>query len=921
MKKLYFLLGLVVFVLPATSQVSLTNLASPYGQDFNTLAATGTSSTLPPGWFIFETGANANDTYVADNGFVNSGNTYSYGTTGSTERALGTLLSGSLTSTIGVGFTNNSIAPITSISVTYAGEQWRLGMAGRSDSLNFQYSTTATSLSTGTWIDVDPLDFKSPNTSAGVGQLDGNATANRQIKSFTIAGISIQPGATFYFRWVDANATGADDGLAVDDLQLTFNNSNLPECTTPTAQPTDLVFSSITNTSVTGTFTVPTPPADRYLVVMSTSPVLSPLPQNGITYNDDDALGNASIVSTGSSNTFTVSGLNPGTTYYFYIFSANTNCSGGPLYNLNSPLAGPVVTTTPPPCVAPTSAPGTITTTAAGTSVNGSFVNASGADGYLVIRSTSPSFAFTPVNGTTYNVGQTAGTGTVVKFSTGNTFSSTGLTTNTTYYFFVYALNGFNCTGGPVYNTNPASTSVTTTSSTTGEPAGYYVSTTGKACADLKTTLKTIVSTGHTPRTYNELWTQYLVSDIKPREVGPGTSPTVIWDVYSDNPTGPDPYNFTPGPTPEGQQDNGTGGNTEGEKYNREHSVPLNWFSGSTGVPGAATDYIHLFPTDKLVNNQRGSYIFGEVAAPTFTSLNGSKLGSSAIAGFTGPVFEPINEYKGDLARAFLYFVTRYEENMPNWPGGLNGTQAFEPNTYPSVDIPYLQLMLKWHQQDPVSPKEIDRNNAAYNYQGNRNPFVDRPEFATQTWNSTCPGLTALPVKLAVFGGKLAGGMVKLEWTVLSEVGFSRYEIERSLNGNTYSKVGEVNASGKSIYAFNDDAEPLRGRRVYYRLKMVDKDGSATYSPVFNIHVPLNTRFGIYPNPATTYFQIQVSKAVTGKIEVSITDLSGKVLQQRSVDGNSNNFKIGTTNLAAGTYLVKMRYGGEQYVQKLVVTK
>ena len=234
---------------------------------------------------------------------------------------------------------------------------------------------------------------------------------------------------------------------------------------------------------------------------------------------------------------------------------------------------------------------------------------------------------------------------------------------------------------------------------------------------------------------------------------------------------------------------------------------------------------------------------------------------------------------------------------MPGWPGGLNGTQAFDSTTYPSVDIPYLQLMLKWHQQDPVSQKEIDRNNAAYNYQGNRNPFIDHPEYAAMTWNSTCPGLTTLPVSLLSFGGKLVGGTVQLEWIAVNELNFDRYEIERSVNGVHYTKIGEVKAVNQRNYSYSDNTELHRGQRVYYRLRKVDKDGSATLSAVFSLHIPLNTKFKIYPNPASDFIQLQMNRNATGELTIRITDLSGKILQNRSIKANGNTVTLNTSSL------------------------
>ncbi len=925
MKKITLVVFLVALLQHAFSQVSVTNLASPYLQDFNSLANTGTSNVLPLGWFLLETGTSANDSYGADNGITISGNTYSYGATGNTERAFGSLLSGSNSPIVGVAFTNNTAANITSISISYTGEQWRLGATAREDRLDFSYSLTATSLNTGTWVDVDNLDLVAPVQTGTAGALNGNDAANQIIKTATISSLSIAPGTTFYLRWVDFNAPGSDDGLGIDDISVSFNGATLPPCTAPTAQPTNLVFGAPTTSSINATFNAANPVANQYLVVLSTSNTLGAIPQNNTAYTEGDVIGNGTVVGNSSATSINATSLSPGTQYYLHIFSVNSNCSGGPLYNSTSPLTGSSSTTTPPVCATPTGTPGALTFNPSGTSISGSFAAATGADSYLVIRSTNSTITFSPVNGANYTVGQTVGTGNtgvVVKAGEGTTFSTTGLTINTTYYFFVYAISNVNCTGGPLYNTTATTGNTTTTAGGSGAPPNYYTTTSGLNCADLKTTLKNIISTGNTPKTYGDLWGQYTVSDIKPREVGPGTSATVIWDIYSDNPTGVDPYNFTPGAvTSGGQQDNGTNTSTEGQFYNREHTVPLSWFSGSTSTNGPATDYLHIFPTDKVVNATRSNYIYGEVATATSTSANGSKLGSSANAGFSGPVFEPINEYKGDVARAFLYFVTRYQDNMPGWPGGTNGTQAFDPTTYPSVDVPYLQLMIKWHNQDPVSAKEIDRNNAAYSFQGNRNPYIDSPQFVNRVWNSTCAGLSALPVNVVSFGGKYQDDKVMLVWKAENELNFDRFEVERSINGITYLKIAEVKSTFSRSYGFDDNVATMKGQRIYYRLKQVDRDGAYRYSAVFTLHIPLQSKLSIFPNPATNFMQLKLNSNINGTVQIRVTDNLGKMVQQHSVKVNGNAIRLETDKLPNGSYLVIMYYNGEQYFQKVLISK
>ncbi|MFL6214814.1 MAG: BACON domain-containing protein [Blastocatellia bacterium] len=212
-------------VLASGASISLTTVGAAYTQDFNTLAASGSSSALPVGWALSESGTNANTTYTAGTGSNNTGNTYSFGSSGSNDRAFGGVQSGSLVPTIGACFTNNTGATITSLAIAYAGEQWRLGASGRgADRLDFQLSTTATALNDGTWTDYDGLDFSSPVTSGTVGALDGNASANRTGINFMISGLNIASGQTFFIRWLDYNVTNADDGLSIDDFSLTPND-------------------------------------------------------------------------------------------------------------------------------------------------------------------------------------------------------------------------------------------------------------------------------------------------------------------------------------------------------------------------------------------------------------------------------------------------------------------------------------------------------------------------------------------------------------------------------------------------------------------------------------------------------------------------------------------------------------------------
>lgn len=197
-----------------------------FSENFNSLASSGSNNTSVPSEFKFaESGNSGNLTYAADNGASSTGDTYSYGVTGSSERALGEITSGTVHSTIGACFVNNTNHAISSVVIGYTGEQWRSATAGgTADRLDFGFGANATSLTSGTYIDVDALDFTTPNNGAAVGPLNGNLPANRTvIAPFAITPASpVQPEQTFYIRWDSVLVAGAstNDGLAIDDFTI-----------------------------------------------------------------------------------------------------------------------------------------------------------------------------------------------------------------------------------------------------------------------------------------------------------------------------------------------------------------------------------------------------------------------------------------------------------------------------------------------------------------------------------------------------------------------------------------------------------------------------------------------------------------------------------------------------------------------------
>ena len=270
-------------------------------------------------------------------------------------------------------------------------------------------------------------------------------------------------------------------------------------------------------------------------------------------------------------------------------------------------------------------------------------------------------------------------------------------------------------------------------------PTGYYDSATGSGYA-LKTELKRIidnVNDGLSPEylsinlSYSALYQTYELSDVDVYFENNGT----LLDIYSENPAGSDSYEYTYGSS---QQDDGTMGTAEGQRFNREHIIPQAVFNSDTPM---RNDAHFVVPSDKYVNAQRDNFPFGVVENATLTTSNGSKKGnnlnSGYSAGYTNTVFEPIDEFKGDIARMYFYFVTRYEDSMTSF----DQYDMFDGSSDKCFDDTFLNILYTWHTNDPVSQREIDRNNnidgiGSTTRQRNRNPFIDNPNFVFDIWQN-----------------------------------------------------------------------------------------------------------------------------------------------------------------------------------------
>ncbi|MEZ7508564.1 endonuclease [Cloacibacterium sp. Arc13] len=361
-------------------------------------------------------------------------------------------------------------------------------------------------------------------------------------------------------------------------------------------------------------------------------------------------------------------------------------------------------------------------------------------------------------------------------------------------------------------------------------PTGYYDGTAGLTGAALKTKLSQIITNGHQTKSYDNLYNGYPSTDTDNYYEKDGS----VLDIYSENPSGKDPYVYQHGSKQCGSY------KVEGDCYNREHVFPQGYFNSASPM---VSDIHHIVPTDGKVNGYRSNFPFGKVGSANFVSENGSKRGTSASPNYSGTVFEPIDEFKGDIARMILYFATRYESKLSTF----SDNDILTNTAFPGVEDWELAVLKEWHTNDPVSQREIDRNNAAYTYQGNRNPFIDHPEYVALIWGTTTPDTEAptTPTNLAVTGS--TSSTISLSWTASTD---------------------NIIVAAYDIY-------------VDGTLKTSSATNSATVTGL---------------NPSTTYTFYIKAKDAAGNTSNQSNTATGTTTENTGGGGNNNNTTCGTEN-------------------------
>ena len=328
-------------------------------------------------------------------------------------------------------------------------------------------------------------------------------------------------------------------------------------------------------------------------------------------------------------------------------------------------------------------------------------------------------------------------------------------------------------------------------------PAGYYDGTQNLSGYSLKTKLHDIISKKNINWHYGDLQAFYNQTDLDRYYDHDASNTSILLDIYSEIPTGPDVYEYTTA--------NMIGSaNAEGQGWNREHIMPQSSFNSNYPM---YSDLFFVIPTDARINQLRSNYPYGMAGTTNFyTFTNGSKINRNGTvnSGYTGRVYEPINEFKGDIARSLLYFAVRYEGklnsfNFYNGTSAANDTSPLDGTEEKAFENWYIAMLLQWHNQDPVSQREIDRNNAVYSIQKNRNPFIDHPEWVNTIWNQTPDGIIPQP-PLNLNVSQNSAYFVNLNWDASTESDVLGYKVFQNGNlvattSNTTITIDHLNPS------------------------------------------------------------------------------------------------------------------------------
>ncbi len=820
----------------------------------------------------------------------------------------------------------------------------------------------------------------------------------------------LNPGTQYYFHVFAYNAlcSGGPAYNTVNSLtgDVVTPSGNQP-CVAPQAQPTDLILSNISSTSVSGSFS-PASYTDEYLVIRSSDPSLSVLPVAGNTYAAGDTIGNGIVVSSSAATNFTANGLASSTTWYFYVFGYNNQmCNNGPAYLQAAPLTANATTQALQPCNTPSSQPTNLQLSPGNDFINGLFDPVFDADRYLVIVSTSSTLSAAPVDGASYTAGSAFGNGTVVSSSFATGFRISNLQPGTSYYVFVFAVNQ-GCVGGPKYFSPQPLTATTTT--TTAPVFNHYF---GNLHAHSRYSDGNKDNSTFTPADNYAYAKNSLCMDFL------GIS------EHNHAGAGMKKQNWLPGYT---QAMNATSSNFLA-LYGMEWGVTssgghvlvygvdklVGWETNNYDLYVAKSDYTGTPATTgttglfRFLNNW-GNNAFAILAHPGSSDFNAllqqpyNATADSAVIGTTvenGPAFSTVTNYSNPASpMGFLsYYRNMLAKGYKIGPSldHDNHNTTFGRTAYSRLAViapdiskaSFMQAMRNrnfyaTHDCDTrvsftlnhhIMGSEASGNNApaitihvsdptnisavatirlmkgepgsgvlaseVYAHTGNTLNFTDfdlQPNttgyyyaditmdgartITAPIWYTRLHGSVLSAEVISFTAVKTTTPSVNLTWNVAKEETLETYVVERSLNGSQFETIYTTRTSTAANGQYSAlDLTPANGLN-YYRLKMISKDGKVSYSKVVavNFKDANVTSLDVYPNPVSSVLQMNINSTTAETATVFIQDVFGRSILARSIGLRKGVqvIPLSLDNIPGGTYFISLQLKDQKLSKKIV---
>lgn len=377
----------------------------------------------------------------------------------------------------------------------------------------------------------------------------------------------------------------------------------------------------------------------------------------------------------------------------------------------------------------------------------------------------------------------------------------------------------------------------------------------------------------------------------------------------------------------------------EGQGWNKEHGMPQSTYYGMYPM---YSDMHYLIPADAYINQRRSNFPYARNNGENITFTNGSKLGKSTTPGYTNTVYEPIDEFKGDVARYLLYFAVRYEGNLNLYNHQLS-TMPLDGSEEKAFEDWYITMLKDWNELDPVSQKERDRNNAVYAIQKIRNPFIDHPEWVNMIWSETPDAIAPqAPSNLSI--SQLGKNFVTLSWTPSSDTDVLGYKVYVNGTYVKYSKTNSVtidrlspstayNVTVKAYdkgYLLSPDSNQISATTLssdnFAKDLMITKyiEGTtSSTSDVYNTAIEITNLTGHDVNLGNYYLNIEF-KGTTSYYLSDPYQLEGKIAHGESIviiNPKSNFDAVDVNQYKFVTNSTPLTFTGSQYVELSYGTK